>query len=879
MSYTMIALIINIVFAVVLVIGFLIGFWRGLKKSTVNLVFGVIGAIVAFFTTPLVTKAILGVQVSAGGTTQSLQNFIIEQLMSVEQINTLLTRVPNLEALIVGLPTALLNVVLFILMTIAVQFVMYIFYKIFAVIFLRNKKNADGTKPKKHRLWGGLVGAVKTLILMVFVFMPFTSLCGLADTLMTEGDYFVADNPTSAEVIVDEGNQDGSQDGGSSTGNIITQNLPQEATDSVKAFHNSAFGFLGGLFNMDDALFDYYANVKIEGQNVKIRSEIENYWQVYDVYNQIQKIGSEGFNKNLSQLDFDKLDPVVDKILDGGLFKSVVADLVADIIKNYDAPDSLIPAESLENYKDILNAVRDSFGENLDAGKYFSHDLKLVYEAAKTLCKEGVIDELKAANKNVTEEEKTNIINILIKDDNYNAFKDVIAKVFDLNLVRASVQPVTNMLVKNFAEDFTLKTVDTSTWTDAKWRELSENLAGVVKNAMTVLDNVDFDTISGDMLALLSKKTVDDGQGGTKEVNAYDLDVIFTNLGELIDRVCENPFFGQELIDKLLNSDKFKLELPKNDEIIYGADGQPVLAEGEKYSYAVIFGKVVVPSLKTIQESNMYEQIKGTIDAKSLLTFIADYTEKKDNQFLVKAILPLTQVEPTKTLLVGDVFNGLGDTINFKKLETYDDWNNDLTQLSTILVTLNGINVGGKTGIELIMDGALEDLVNNITAEKLESLTNSMLLAKSTASTAQNLLDVAAQSISDLVNKTGLTIDLSAINVAEQAGEIAKVMGGFVDVYKDYQEKQKGDGTSTEPVDVALENLDLEKVGGLLNDMKDNALREGEEGVFKGVFDAMTSYIETNLPEVELKDPATNEYKDFAEVLKQWQIDHPTTTA
>ena len=67
MSATAIAWIVSVFFIVILIAGFFVGFWRGLKKSTANLIFSVVGILVAFFVTPAITNAIMGIQVTYDG--------------------------------------------------------------------------------------------------------------------------------------------------------------------------------------------------------------------------------------------------------------------------------------------------------------------------------------------------------------------------------------------------------------------------------------------------------------------------------------------------------------------------------------------------------------------------------------------------------------------------------------------------------------------------------------------------------------------------------------------------------------------------------------------------------------------------------------------
>ena len=186
MSASAIGWIVSIVFIAILVIGFFIGFWRGLKRSTASLIFGLVGALLAFFLTPTITDAILNINVTSNGVQTSINNLLVDMLKSAsDDVEALVNANPNLESFFAQLPSALANVVVFIVLTAIVELIMYIIYKIIASIFLRYKVGA-----KKHRITGGVVGAVKTLIIVVFAFMPLSALIGTLNNIMYEDEYF-----------------------------------------------------------------------------------------------------------------------------------------------------------------------------------------------------------------------------------------------------------------------------------------------------------------------------------------------------------------------------------------------------------------------------------------------------------------------------------------------------------------------------------------------------------------------------------------------------------------------------------------------------------------------------------------------------------------
>ena len=133
MDSTLIGWLITLAFVLILVAGFFIGFWRGLKRSTVNLVISIIGVVIAFFVTPAITNAILGIKITIDNTQTSINGFLVELCRDDKNIGPMMQANKNLEVFFMNLPKALVNVVAFILVTIIIECLLYIIYKILLI--------------------------------------------------------------------------------------------------------------------------------------------------------------------------------------------------------------------------------------------------------------------------------------------------------------------------------------------------------------------------------------------------------------------------------------------------------------------------------------------------------------------------------------------------------------------------------------------------------------------------------------------------------------------------------------------------------------------------------------------------------------------------
>ncbi len=857
MSYGTIALIINMIFASLLIVGFLIGLWRGFKKSTVNLVCSLIGVVVAFFITVPITKAILGIQINANGTKTSLQGFFLDMIMSDAGISDLVNSVPSIKTLINGLPGAIANVIVFIFTAVLVEFVMYIIYKIICIAFFRKAKTEEVEEaPKKHRLAGGFVGVAKALIISVFALMPLTSLCGLATELSKENNYFI--ESTEASVVMAEGEQSGGETGDTTaseekSSNVIVNALPSIALDAVKAFRNSAFGFLGRVVGLDDALFDYYASVKINDEEVKLRTEIKGLWPVIDAYTQVSKIGTEECDKKFIDINFEKLDPVVDKVVQSGLFKTVVTDLLTEIVKNYDTI-TWFNGERLGDFTKVLDAVRTSLAEDEDMAEYFAHDVKNVYEVIKELATSTIIDDIdKLESKSFD-----NILVVVTEDANFLSFQTGLVKVFDMNLIRAGAEPFADIIMSKVIADSEDVNANTSLWNDTIWEGVAQNLSGVIKSAQQVMDIVDINTILSDPLGLLSKE------------KNYDLDKLFTNLGNMVDLLRANPLFVNEqnkpVIDKLLIDNNFALPTKEVIDI----EGDMLTVD----SYTKLFKQVFLPSMLKLRESGLYELLTAeTVDQCEVFNLIAT-TLKTNDKFLHDVILPLYQVEPTKKLLVDNILKSMGGGfIDFTALTTYELWDSDLTQLKTILVELQNIEIDSQNGIDFMFSGTNEmsDFIlklenaqkgnaGYLTNGSLTKVLKPMMYALSTKQAVEEVYATVATAIKDLLEADeDVVISASAGTFKpraseDQAQEVCDIFENFVPIYKEY---------SQTTADVKLEDLNKENVGMLLDAMKVNKYRTKgttltEKGIFSDAFDKVMTYFETKYPLIDFKDGASD---------------------
>ena len=806
MSASMIGWIVTLAFIVLLVAGFFIGMWRGLKKSTTNLIFSLVGAVIAFFVTPMIAKKILGITISYNNSSVPLSDLALQMAKEDAQMAQLIDSTPNFEKLLANLPHAIVSAVAFIFVTIAIESFIYIIYRIIASIFLKNR---DGQK--MHRVWGGAVGLVKTFVITLFAMMPFASLIGLAS------------NMTSAESATSSASA--AQEKTVSTDGLIK--LPETADKIITGLENNMLIKCCGIFGMDDAMFDYYSSIKIDGENVVIRKEAQNIYEAveagYEISNMLNNDG------NFSDIDFNSVAKNIDKVVDSGMFKTVVSEILGEMIANYNEydfiNDSSIVQENADIVSDISLGLRNAKANGKSYYQYFSNDIKKLVDIFKNVGESGMIDGAK-------DYEKVNdVVAYLTNDTNYATLEDCVVKLFEMNLVRDSANHVVQMALENVMPELDDIDVSTTGWTDKDWNDVGLSFAGVINNYGDVVAKVEVQDVLADATILLD------------EDKNYDIASITSNLGIMIDEIRANKLLknseNKPIIDSYLAKDEVNLALPTST--VYDNEGNEVTIS----NYQKLFN-FISPSLIQMRDEGVYKTLnddKLTNTAK--IKDLAEIISKDGNEnILSEIILPLYQVEPTHTIIINEITSSVGDgLIKFSSLESYEEWKRDLKYVSPLLKTLNTstafINGENKKYLDLILDDEMDVLVDVMIPTEVDAIFTPVLHAKSTAAIKNNIVDNIKTSIEELADTTismtaeNVTFTDDESNVNDQTEEFLAVVKGLVAI-------NKLDNVNS------IKDVDKTLLGTTLDAMKVNAYRKDNYGVEEGIYaDAFVKVVDS----------------------------------
>ena len=375
--------IINGIFAFFIIMGFLFGAGRGLKKSSLRLVFVVSIAAVMYFIAPYVSAWLLGYDFSSmlngltvdiGGVAHpisTIDNLITTFINSSQALQDFVTANPTFETLVQQLPTIVTNLAVFLLGFWLLKILTWPIFAIMASGY--NKRKEDGSKPKKHRFAGGFIGIVQGAVIALVTFMPIAGVSGILNVEGTDG-----------------------------SGTLLGSVLPPEIVEFLPVYENSFMGKIGNIGNMDDQVFDGLTTITVTnpetGESVTIRPRQEAATgmaiagDVQQLINMVQGIQ----NGTITDIDWDLIEGLVDKVFELNTLELILEEyapyLVNEAANNaeYGISDQIDALPVSEDVRDFLDEFLSSLDEATIAG--FKTDAMALVNIGRALDEHGIID-------------------------------------------------------------------------------------------------------------------------------------------------------------------------------------------------------------------------------------------------------------------------------------------------------------------------------------------------------------------------------------------------------------------------------------------------------------------------------------------------------
>ena len=379
--------IINIVFIVLLILTMLLGFARGIFKSTFWFAVTVITFVGGWFLLPSVTAKLFEVNLAQFiGTNAHFADETVAEYIQVLVANTLYgdyiivgDAVCTVDAAIVSemityqLVIALAEMVLRIALIIVIFILNVTLFKIIYAIVLsivkpRKVDSLGNKKPKTiySRIGGALVGSL--IFFMMFLFM-LTPIAGVFSIAEKADEVLIPEevkNPNSEMALYLSYNDELIPlNSNTLTGMIESTGLSLEEISTIaNAYRNTYFGKVfsikfGGI-ELDNKIFDTLFHFEVEGERVKIRREVVTLVNAFQII--YEKIGED------HPFDISIIDTLDDETINkffAEIAKLEVFDIVIPIATEYVQIQSEIDSESQQVFVSLMDVMESLDGKTI----------------------------------------------------------------------------------------------------------------------------------------------------------------------------------------------------------------------------------------------------------------------------------------------------------------------------------------------------------------------------------------------------------------------------------------------------------------------------------------------------------------------------------
>ena len=212
-------------FALAVLIGLVVGLSRGLKRSALHLLFFAVSIVVSFLLTKTITNAVLGITLPIDNGKYTISEYImylIEREVDISSFETAGIFIENI-------PNAIVAPIIFIVLTLVFFLLFDIAYLITARLTF-GKKKEDFQENKPYRAYGGLIGMVEGIFMIVLLFAPLSSLTSTYNEITHISDVSISTQENSNNMrYVSE---------------VVSDIVPEEVNDAIIAWDKSVLGKL-----------------------------------------------------------------------------------------------------------------------------------------------------------------------------------------------------------------------------------------------------------------------------------------------------------------------------------------------------------------------------------------------------------------------------------------------------------------------------------------------------------------------------------------------------------------------------------------------------------------------------------------------------------
>ena len=823
MSATVLIVSLDILFVLLLGLGFLQGFVRGVKRSSLELGLTFAGIIIAGLLTPVITNAVLNINITADGVNQSLKTYFVNIISEDPTFASLIASSPSMEGLLQALPQFLLCAIIFLVLNLLMRIVVYCVYKIISVLAFKSKKKEKELGLKRNKWIGGAIGTFKMFVLALVICMPLTSLVKLADNNLK--DLSVAS--ASTEQTTETESQTGFE-------------VPEIVTNITSGINSSFFGALNGAVGLDDFIFDNISKFEMNNETIYLRKDISNYLEIYKTISKM--LGNEV--GEISNLDWNKIDEIYEQATDGALYNSVVLNIATELVDSYPTLINLFP--QLEEFEEIFKDVKEGMAQTENPTLYFKEDIDKIYSIISQTGRSGYIDYIKDNTPNA-EDAITKLAN-----DYELVLTGVLENLTTMNILQDSLSPTLDYVLTTFAGGEIVDIFKNMNTSISDWTQLRNQLITMFTEFGDLSKTLKAQNLSITEIARDMKKVL--------LLREDSVEVILEKLGTMLDTV-DNLEIAKDNAGKKL--------LPEILTQVGLGDGNLLDVKNETInSYSDLFEYLSSP-VKTIIGLDLYGSLENGVDMKTILKTIAQNItatisttgETTYSTLLNDIIIPIYKITALHDLVFDAVITESANTgiVDLSLLEEpgYDvdfdaclaNWEHDLPLLSQVLYELESRDYGEtQTMLDYLLSGGdFNELLKKLDDETIDKIVPPIMEAICT----QPLRDQISETLTEEIQKSldqeyqaGAVLDLNSATFdssseESQTQELCNIIKAFIDIL------------ANDDISEGLESIDVERLGLLLERMKENAYRvdlagKKKTGVFKGIFDALIKQAESS---------------------------------
>lgn len=712
-----------------LVIGFLIGVWRGWKKSLARFIALLVILLIALFLTPVISSAIInactdGTTISIFGFTYDFQELVSSIAGSSEGLGDIVAADGTTTELAFALMNVAVNVVLFVAMFLVLSLLaLFVHFIVFLVLRSKAKKNGTLTAKKAaNRLIGGGIGFFSMIIICFTFLIPVFGVMNICNTFITDEK---GSESANASVLTSSSVQNylGANLYYTEDENIGTVETYVETYAKIKENYDKSP--MGAVFNalgiskLGSISFNYLTSVKSGDLEVNVTNEIVSVIKVYNEYKETFVANKFDITNNNS---VDGIISIYDVATTSKIVQSYIIELLPKLCENWSNGEAFLGIEPPVSGEmtQMFNHVLEIF--KTDDINRISNNLKAVMGVVKVANNNNLISTIQAGDVDVME----------FLADNETFVKDAIIQLSTTPELRSNLP-----IIINDALAIGYKSVVGEDASFSGGNLTSEEIAAINWNSEADV----FQKLVNTLLSVFENLQDD---GSASESSNQMLNEL-SSIGEAIDLsrnsvILSDPM--KEFITGFINTENVSLSLDIKSQINGNINNYWA---SETYSFKAMFKTLqetasLVDKMTSDPENVTLENIKDT------LVTVAGSQEMKDSikdligSDIVDELVPEEYKETASA--VTEMFGTFIDEITPEKIEQ------DIAAADEII---NIINVSQNHGGNLTL-GETEEEKKQEANNLVETIANSSAVM-AVVDAANTNTDASA--IKDVVNSLG----------------------------------------------------------------------------------------------------------------------------